>query len=140
MSDPSTTTPKHDSPKITEGTIPFIPSNDTSTYKTWYRIVGDFDLSKSFAQGHTRPLVVLHGGPGASYHNVKTMAHLADLEDAKRAVILYDQLGIGNSTHLKEKDTSFWKVELFVEELANLVKFLKLEDVEETASLHPDES
>jgi L-proline amide hydrolase len=41
---------------------------------------------------------------------------------------LYDQLGCGNSTHLQEKngDTSFWTVQLFINEFNNLVKHFKL--------------
>jgi pimeloyl-ACP methyl ester carboxylesterase len=42
--------------------------------------------------------------------------------------ILYDQLGCGNSAHLKEKngDESFWTVKLFIVELNNLIKHLGL--------------
>jgi L-proline amide hydrolase len=42
--------------------------------------------------------------------------------------ILYDQLGCGNSTHIKEKngDESFWTVKLFIDELNNLIKHLGL--------------
>jgi L-proline amide hydrolase len=38
-----------------------------------------------------------------------------------RAVVHYDQLGVGNSTHLPEKGADFWQVPLFVEELDNLL-------------------
>lgn len=43
-------------------------------------------------------------------------------------VIFYDQLGNGNSTHLREKngDGSFWTVELFLDELDNLITQLHL--------------
>jgi hypothetical protein len=40
-------------------------------------------------------------------------------------VILYDQVGCGQSMLLPEMmgDTSFWTVDLFMEELENLLKF-----------------
>jgi proline-specific peptidase len=41
-------------------------------------------------------------------------------------VILYDQLGCGQSTHLPDKkgDTDFWTIDLFVAELRNLITAL----------------
>jgi L-proline amide hydrolase len=44
-------------------------------------------------------------------------------------VIFYDQIGCGNSTHLKEKagDEAFWTVELFIDELNNLIEHFRLE-------------
>lgn len=43
-------------------------------------------------------------------------------------VIIYDHLGIGNSTHLPEKsvDERFWTDALFVSELYNLIPHLQL--------------
>jgi proline-specific peptidase len=43
---------------------------------------------------------------------------------------MYDQLGIGNSTHLPEKmgDGKFWTVELFLAELDNLLTHLGIQD------------
>lgn len=45
-------------------------------------------------------------------------------------VVLYDQLGIGKSTHLPEKngDAAFWTVDLFLAELENLLKHLEIEE------------
>jgi L-proline amide hydrolase len=48
----------------------------------------------------------------------------ARISKTGRAVIHYDQLGIGRSTHLPEKGTDFWRVELFVDELDNLLDHL----------------
>src|SRR5579875_3484108 len=39
-------------------------------------------------------------------------------------VVLYDQLGNGNSTHLPDRGADFWTVELFVAELDNLLRHL----------------
>jgi L-proline amide hydrolase len=44
-----------------------------------------------------------------------------------RAVIHYDQIGCGRSTHLPEKGADFWQVPLLVEELANLLRHLNIQ-------------
>jgi L-proline amide hydrolase len=83
-------------------------------YETWYRITGDIGAKKP-------PVFILHGGPGAAHNYVdsyKLLAHTG------RAVIHYDQLGCGNSTLLPDKGKSFWKPQLFVDELNNLVDHL----------------
>ena len=41
-----------------------------------------------------------------------------------RPVIFYDQLGNGRSTHLPDKLKSFWTIDLFIDELVNLVNYL----------------
>jgi len=94
----------------TEGTVDF------RGWKTWYRVVGD---------GPKPPVVLLHGGPGATHDYLLAMAGLAQ----DRKVIFYDQLGNGRSTHLPDKlgDGDFWTVALFVEELANLLQQLGLD-------------
>ena len=93
------------------GTVAFRP------YETWYRVTGDLDTGVT-------PLVVLHGGPGAAHNYLLQIANLAS---TGRPVIHYDQLGCGNSTHLRDRGGEFWTVELFLEELANLVDALGLE-------------
>lgn len=86
---------------------------DFRGWHTWYRISGELE-------GGT-PLVVLHGGPGAA-HNYTL--RIAGLVAKQRTVIHYDQLGIGNSTHLREKGADFWTVQLFLDELDNLLDAL----------------
>lgn len=73
----------------------------------------------------TVPVIILHGGPGMGHNYVKTLAHLSTGPYA-RPVILYDQLGCGKSTHLRDRreDASFWTPELFIAELENLVATL----------------
>jgi L-proline amide hydrolase len=100
-----------------EGTLPF--AIDGVDAETWYRVAGDL------AGGGAAPLVVLHGGPGATHDY---LANLADLASRGRAVVLYDQLGNGRSTHLPEHGADFWTVELFVRELHNLVDGLGIRD------------
>jgi L-proline amide hydrolase len=88
-------------------------------WRTWYRVDGDLP-------GARPPLVALHGGPGATH---EYLLPLIDLARDGRAVVFYDQLGNGNSTHLPERmgDGDFWTPALFVRELANLVRHLGLE-------------
>ena len=96
---------------FTEGTVSF------SGHQTWYRLTGEF--------GDHVPLVVLHGGPGATHDYVLRMAGLAD---TGRAVVHYDQLGNGRSTHLPDAAPDFWTVELFLAELDNLLAGLGIAD------------
>jgi proline-specific peptidase len=45
-----------------------------------------------------------------------------------RPVIFYDQVGNGRPTHLQQKDTSFWNINLFIDELINLLAYFKISD------------
>jgi L-proline amide hydrolase len=91
-------------------------SADFGGHQTWYRVTGQLDPDAERA-----PVVVLHGGPGAAHDYTLAMTSLAD---DGRAVVHYDQLGCGRSTHLPDADPSFWTVDLFVAELRNLVEVL----------------
>ncbi len=76
--------------------------------------------------GAGRPAVVaVHGGPGSTHDYLLPLARLA--EDGW-PVVHYDQLGNGGSTHLPGKGAEFWTVELFEQELANLVQRLGIAD------------
>lgn len=96
---------------VHEGAAPF------GDYQTWYRITGALG-------GPKLPVVVLHGGPGATHDYLDSVKHLSA---RNRAVIHYDQLGNGRSTHLPEKGAEFWTVELFLAEFDNLVRHLKID-------------
>jgi L-proline amide hydrolase len=87
---------------------------DFRGWQTWYRVTGDLATAKA-------PLVVLHGGPGAAHNYTLRIAGIAG---QGRAVVHYDQLGIGNSTHLPDRGAGFWTVELFLDELDNLLQAL----------------
>ena len=89
-----------------EGTIPFEGS------ETWYRITGSLEDGV--------PLIALHGGPGATHEYLLSLTDLA----GDRAVVHYDQVGNGRSTHYPDRGAEFWTVELFVRELHNLVDAL----------------
>lgn len=63
---------------------------------------------------------------GSNYlHNLKALSTNYGIP-----VVLYDQVGCGKSTHLREKrlDTSFWTVELFIAELDSLLEHLGIAD------------
>ena len=102
------------------GRIPFTTPTDSLKVETWYALYGDLSSKKT-------PLVVLHGGPGAGHNYLKTLGLLSTGPNA-RPVILYDQLGCGNSTHLRDRkdDTEFWTPQLFMAELENLKAHLKI--------------
>jgi L-proline amide hydrolase len=93
---------------VTEGTAKF------GDYQTWYRITGDLSAGKA-------PLVVLHGGPGCIHDYLLPLAAIAE---TGRAVVHYDQIGNGRSTHLRDKPPEFWTVQLFLDELKSLVDTL----------------
>ncbi|HVC22790.1 MAG TPA: proline iminopeptidase-family hydrolase [Candidatus Dormibacteraeota bacterium] len=96
----------------TEGAAPF------HDFLTWYQVVGDLESS---TEGGPAPLILLHGGPGATHDYLSPLSALAS---DGRAVVFYDQLGNGRSTHLPSRGSEFWTVPLFVEELANLLRHL----------------
>jgi L-proline amide hydrolase len=102
-------------PPTREGRLPF------SAGETWYRITGDLDSGVT-------PLVVAHGGPGATHQYLLSLTAFADPDGPARPVIHYDQLGCGNSTHLPGADPSYWTVELFLDELDNLLYQLGIAD------------
>lgn len=86
--------------------------------RTWYRVTGDLGVSR--ARG-LAPLVVLHGGPGFPHDYLLRIARLAE---TGRAVVHYDQLGCGRSTHLPDADPGLWTVGLFLDELDALLAHL----------------
>ena len=102
---------------VATGLIPFTYQGET--FQTYYQVFGDI------ANRTKDPLVVLHGGPGLVHDYLVPFSDLT--ADASIPVILYDQLGNGRSTHLKEKPPTFWTVDLFIEELLNVLAFFKVE-------------
>lgn len=110
----------------TELSEPFTPTSegyaDFEGHRTWCRVDGEL---RPGATDGPAPLVVLHGGPGATHDY---LLPLTDVARDGRAVVLYDQLGNGKSTHLPERGAEFWTVDLFVRELANLLEHLGIAD------------
>ncbi|MDP4084818.1 MAG: proline iminopeptidase-family hydrolase [Bacillota bacterium] len=88
---------------------------DVTGGKVWFQ--------KFEQETENTPVIILHGGPGSSSYSLQGLKDLSE----DRPVILYDQLGCGKSDW--PTDTSLWKVERFVEELAQIRKALSLEEV-----------
>jgi L-proline amide hydrolase len=99
-----------------EGTVSFRHGDETA--ETWYRIDGEL------RPDGPAPLVTLHGGPGATHDYLLALSDLAD----GRAVVFYDQIGNGRSTHYEGRNGDFWTVDLFVRELHNLTEALGIAD------------
>ena len=102
----------NDSLDVTEGTIDF------QGYKVWFRSVD------GYVEDGKLPLLVLHGGPGATWDYLQPIDALAR---TGRRVLYYDQLGCGNSDH--PDDPSMWTTELYVEELGEVRRVLGLDQV-----------
>lgn len=84
--------------------------------RIWYQIVG--------SNRDAIPLITLHGGPGSSHLGIEP---LAEALGSKRPVIMYDQLGCGQSD--RPDDVSLWTIERFMRELAALRDALGLKKV-----------
>lgn len=94
---------------VSEGTISVIGG------KIWYRIVG--------AGKPGIPLLILHGGPGATHDYLEPLEALSD----ERPVVFYDQLGCGNSD--RPADTALWTISRFIDEISQLREALQLKEV-----------
>jgi proline-specific peptidase len=83
-------------------------------HRLWYRRVGSSDAT---------PLLVLHGGPGASFDYLEPIEALS----AERPVVFYDQLGSGRSDH--PDDDSLWTITRYADELDEVRAKLGLQEV-----------
>ncbi|KAM0141410.1 hypothetical protein ACHAP3_002274 [Botrytis cinerea] len=101
------------------GTAEYAIPGLSTPCKTWYQIHGSLTSP-------TPPLIILHGGPGATHEYLLPLTDLAP----STPLIFYDQIGNGLSTHLREKagDEEFWSFDLFIRELDNLILHLHLQD------------
>ena len=112
--------------------IPNPPPGTTLQCKTHYSVYGTLpnnDNTNSNQDSKT-PLVCIHGGPGATSIYMRPFSLLNT--DYGFPIIIYDQLGCGQSTRLRDKrgDASFWTLDLFVAELRNLLEGLGIETVD----------
>jgi L-proline amide hydrolase len=89
------------------------------THTTWYQVVGPLEPGSELA-----PIVLAHGGPGASHDYIEP---IAELTRSGRACILYDQVGCGRSQHLPDAPAEFWTVDLFKRELVELTRTLGID-------------
>ncbi|CAH0226068.1 L-amino acid amidase [Microbacterium oxydans] len=84
---------------------------------TWYRVNGEI--------GDHPTVVVLHGGPGATHDYLLPLEALAT---PGRAVVLYDQVGSGRSSHSPDAPSSSWTVSRFLDELDQLLDELGIRE------------
>ena len=98
--------------EIREGYMPFLE------YKTYYRVVGK-------NTGNKKPLVLLHGGPGSTHNYFEVLDRIA--EEDGRQLVMYDQIGCGNS--YVENRPDLWNSKGWIEELIELRKHLGLNEI-----------
>ncbi|MCT3602144.1 alpha/beta fold hydrolase [Lactobacillus acidophilus] len=98
--------------EIIEGKMPFMG------YETHYRIVG--------RRSEKSPLVLLHGGPGSTHNYFEVLDKLAKIDD--RRIIMYDQLGCGNSS-IPDDHPELYTKETWVKELKTLREHLALHKI-----------
>lgn len=98
--------------EIREGYMPFLE------YKTYYRVVGK-------NTGNKKPLVLLHGGPGSTHNYFEVLDRIA--EEDGRQLVMYDQIGCGNS--YVENRPDLWNSKVWIEELIELRKHLCLDEI-----------
>lgn len=98
--------------EIREGYMPFLE------YKTYYRVVGK-------NTGNKKPLVLLHGGPGSTHNYFEVLDRVA--EEDGRQLVMYDQIGCGNS--YVENRPDLWNSKVWIEELTELRKHLGLDEI-----------
>lgn len=96
---------------INEGYMPF------KDYKTYYRIVNP--------EGRKTPLILIHGGPGSTHNYFEVFDDFAYEND--RPIIMYDQIGCGNS--FVDGDEDLFNADVWMEELISLRDYLKLNEV-----------
>lgn len=95
--------------KITEGYMPYLG------YQTYYRVADG---------GNKTPIILLHGGPGSTHNYFELLDRIAD---TGRKVIMYDQLGCGNS--YLDGHPELWKPDTWIDELIALREYLHLDHV-----------
>jgi proline iminopeptidase len=88
-------------------------------YKVYYRIVGEKQ------DNNKKPLVLLHGGPGSTHNYFETLDKLSLLDN--RQLIMYDQLGCGNS--YVEGHPELWNLKTWLDELKEIRKHLNLNEM-----------
>ncbi|KAJ3509814.1 hypothetical protein NMY22_g16167 [Coprinellus aureogranulatus] len=107
--------------RVVEGHVDFHVASINRTCQTYYKIIGTLHPG-------VRPLIALHGGPGV---NSEYLEIISDVTNGRPGpLIVYDQIGNGLSTHLPETagNTSFWTVDLFIDDLKNLLHKLNIKE------------
>ena len=99
--------------QITEKYLPF------GNWQTYRRIVGEAT--------DRAPLLLLHGGPGSSHNYFEVLDQVA--EKSGRQVIMYDQLGCGNSSIPDDQAETAYTAQTWVKELENVREQLGLDQI-----------
>ena len=99
--------------QITEKYLPF------GNWQTYCRIVGEAT--------DRAPLLLLHGGPGSSHNYFEVLDQVA--EKSGRQVIMYDQLGCGNSSIPDDQAETAYTAQTWVKELENVREQLGLDQI-----------
>ncbi len=73
-----------------------------------------------------KPLLVLHGGPGACHNCLLTYAQIADRYG--RTVVFYDQIGCGKSS-IPHQEDDFYTCDLWIDEFYTVRRALGLDDI-----------
>lgn len=109
-----------DSESFREGKAPFQVLPQGIPCETYYKVYGELG-------GDIPPLIVLHGGPGSGHEYIEPLSRI--WTEYRIPVVFYDQIGCARSTHLPETmgNKSFWQVSLFIAELVNLIRYLKVD-------------
>jgi L-proline amide hydrolase len=84
-------------------------------YRTWFRVDGDVEAGAT-------PLLALHGGPGSTHNYFAPLERLAE----ERPVVLYDQIGCGNSDRPTDIE---WDLAVFRDEVDAVRDQLGLERI-----------
>lgn len=103
-----------DTSAVANGGVRVIPiQTPKGTFKVW---------TKRFGNNPTIKLLLLNGGPGATHEYFEAMESYLPAEGIE--FIYYDQLGTGNSDN--PKDTAFWDLPRYVEEVEQVRTALNL--------------
>ena len=103
-----------DTSGVADGGVRVIPiTTPKGTFKVW---------TKRFGNNPTIKLLLLNGGPGATHEYFEVMESFLPAEGIE--FIYYDQLGTGNSDN--PKDTTFWDLPRYVEEVEQVRTALNL--------------
>jgi proline iminopeptidase len=84
------------------------------------KVPGGNVWTRIYGSGSKTPIIVLHGGPGSPSDYLWSLQKLA----VDRQVVIYDQLGCGQSDRGKASD---YHLDRFVEELNTIITFLNFE-------------
>ena len=94
---------------------------DYAGFKTYCKIVEPDEPAAG-----KKPLLVLHGGPGACHNCLLTYAQIADRYG--RTVVFYDQIGCGKSA-IPHQEDDFYTCDLWIDEFYTVRRALGLNDI-----------